>query len=69
MRRFILLKKVQNNACQCSAFAFSALLYLFFTSNSAVFVDGEGGYKNIFCFRAQGTLATPLFTIDFFSDE
>jgi len=33
-------------------------LQLFFTSNSVVFVDR--GRKNIFCLRAQGTLATPL---------
>jgi len=39
-------------------FASSALLHLFFTSNSVVFVDG--GCKNISCPMAQGTLATPL---------
>jgi len=40
--RFITLKKEQNNISKCSVFASSALLYLFFTSNFAVFVDGEG---------------------------
>jgi len=39
-------------------FASSALLNLFFISNTVVFVDG--GRKNISCSRAQGTLATPL---------
>jgi len=34
------------------------LLHLFFISNSIVFVDGRR--KNIFCPRAQYTLATPL---------
>jgi len=41
-----------------SAFAFSALLYLFFTSNSAAFVDW--GRKNISCPKMQDTLAKPL---------
>jgi len=42
----------------CSAVTFSALLYLFFTSNSADFKTGWR--KNICCPRAQGNLATPL---------
>jgi len=43
---------------KCSVFASFALLHLFFTSNSVVFVDRER--KIISCPRAQGTLATPL---------
>jgi len=39
-------------------FASSALLRLFYTSTSVVFVDR--GRKNISCPRAQNTLATPL---------
>jgi len=50
----ILTKQLQL----CSTFASSALLRLFFTSNSAVF--DEEGCKNISCPRAQGTLATSL---------
>jgi len=42
----------------CSAFTCSALLHLFFSSNSAVFMTR--GRKNISCPRAQCTLATPL---------
>jgi len=38
--RSITLKKEQNNYNKCSAFAFSALLQLFFTSNFVVFVEG-----------------------------
>jgi len=53
-------KKKQNNISKCSAFASSPLLYLFFHFNSAVFVDS--GRKNISCPRAQGTLATPLWS-------
>jgi len=52
------LEKEKNNYSKCSAFAFFALLHLFFTSNSVVFVDGER--KNVSCPRAQGTLATPV---------
>jgi len=51
---FIPFKKETSNY----AFASSALLQLFFNSNSVSFV--EGGCKNISCPRAQGTLATPL---------
>jgi len=43
-------------------FASFALLYLFITSNSVVFVDR--GRKTIPCPRAQGSLATPLATRD-----
>jgi len=50
--RFIALKKEQNIYRKYSAFASSALLHLFFTSNSVVFVDG--GRKNVSCTRAQG---------------
>jgi len=55
---FIPLKKEPSNYSKYSAFAFCALLYQFFNSNSGSFV--EGGRKNISCPRAQGTLATPL---------
>jgi len=50
--RFITLLKDQNNYSIRSAFASSALMHLFFTSNSVVFVDGES--KNVSCPRAQG---------------
>jgi len=53
-----LLSKKSRNSSKCSAFATSALFYLFFTSNSAVFVDR--GRKNDSCPRAQSTLATPM---------
>jgi len=59
--RFVSLKKETSNYYKYSAFAFSALLYQFFNSNSVSFV--EGGRKSISCPRAQGTLATPLSTI------
>jgi len=36
---FITLKKEQNNYSKCPAFASCALLHLFFTSISVVFVD------------------------------
>jgi len=52
------LKKVQDNHSKCYVFNSSALLHLFFSSNSEVFVDR--GRKNISCPRAQGTLAMPL---------
>jgi len=57
---FIPLKKETSNYCKCSSFGSSALLHLFFNSNSVSFA--EGGRKNISCSRAQGTLATPLVT-------
>jgi len=42
-------------------FASSALLHLFFTSYTPLFLlTGEGGRKNISCPRAPGTLAIPL---------
>jgi len=44
-----------------SAITFSALLHLFFTLNSADFMTGGGGRKNISCPRAQGTLALKKF--------
>jgi len=50
--------KKKRKYCKCSAFASSALLHLFFNSNSVSFV--EGGHKNISCLRAQGTQAMPL---------
>jgi len=63
-------QKEKNNYSKCFAFASSALLHLFFTSNSPIFyfklllqillVFVVRGRKNIFCPRAQGTLATPL---------
>jgi len=56
--RFITFKKEQNYYSKCFVFASSALLHLFFTSNSVVFIDR--GRKNISCPRAQDTLATPL---------
>jgi len=50
------------NALYClqkrTNFASSKILQLFFISNSVVFVSR--GRKNIFCPRAQGTLAMPL---------
>jgi len=52
---FIILKKEQNNYSKCSAFAFFALLHLFFTSNPVVFVGGEGGAQS-----ARMFLGTPL---------
>jgi len=57
---FITLKKEQNNYSKCSAFA-SALLHLFFTSNSVVCVYMR--HKKFFCSRAQGTQAMALFEI------
>jgi len=59
--RFVTLKNEQNNnskCSHCSAFAFFALLHLFFTSNLVVFVNR--GRKIIPCPRAQGTLATSM---------
>jgi len=55
--------KKTSNYRKYSAFASSALLHLFFNSNSVIFV--EGGRKNISCPRAHGTLATPLLTAEF----
>jgi len=52
------LKKEPNNYSKFSVFASSALLQLFFNSNSVSFV--EEGRKNISCSRTQGTLATLL---------
>jgi len=40
--RFIPLKKEPSNYSKYSIFAFSALLHLFFNSNSISFVEGEG---------------------------
>jgi len=57
LNAFYYLKK-NNNCSKCSAFASFALLHLFFTSNSVVFVDR--GRKNVSCSRAQSKLATPL---------
>jgi len=57
----LLFKQEPSNSSICSAFASSALLHLFFNSNSVSFVEGER--KNISCPRAQGTLATPLFKV------
>jgi len=57
--RFSSLKNGPNNYRICSTFASSAVLHLFFTSNSVDFVDG--GRKNVSYPRAQGILATPLF--------
>jgi len=42
--RFVTLKIEQNNYSKCSAFASSAFLHVFFTSNSVVFWRGR---KNI----------------------
>jgi len=56
--RFIFLKKEQNNYSKCSVFTSFALLGLFFTSNSVVFVDR--GSKIIPYSRVQSTIATPL---------
>jgi len=53
--------KKSSNYSKCSAFASFALLHLFFNSNSISFVEGRR--KNIFCPRAQGTLATLLVPI------
>jgi len=58
---FITLKKENSNCSKYSAFASFALMHLFFNSNSVNFV--EGGRKNISCPRAQGTLATPLVSV------
>jgi len=55
---YIPLKNEPSNYSKYSAFASSALLHLFFNSNSVSFA--EEGRKNISCPRAQGTLATPL---------
>jgi len=57
---FIPLKKEPSSYSKCSTVASSALMHLFFNSNSASFV--EGGRKNISCPMALGTLATPLAT-------
>jgi len=43
-------------------FVSSKLLHLFFTSIKLCIVFVDKGRKNISCPRAQGTLATPLFT-------
>jgi len=40
LMRFITLEKEQNNSGTCSTFTSSALLRLFFTLNSAVFMTG-----------------------------
>jgi len=57
---FYSLQKEQNKYNKCSDFTSSALVHLFFISNSVVFVDR--GHKNISCLRAQGNLATPLYS-------
>jgi len=54
---FISIEKEQNSY-KCYTFTSSALLHLFFTSNSVGFVSGRA---RLFSYhRAQGTLATPL---------
>jgi len=57
---FMTLKKNKITIVKCSTFASYALLHLFFTLNSVVYVDG--GRKNIFCPRTeqQDILAKPL---------
>jgi len=40
LNAFYYLQSEQDNYSKCSAFAFPALLYLYFTSNSVAFVDG-----------------------------
>jgi len=58
VKRILLLRKITDiTNSKFSAFASSALLHLFFTSNSAVFV---GAGAKIFLLKVQGTLATPL---------
>jgi len=57
LNAFIPLRKKQNNYSKYSAFASSAILHAFFTSNSVVFMTER---KNISCPRVQDTLATPL---------
>jgi len=47
--RFVTLNKEQNNSGTCFTFTSSALLHLFFTSNSTVFM--KGGAR---IFLAQG---------------
>jgi len=42
--RFVTFKKEQNNFGKYSAFDFTLLTYVFFTSNSAVFADGVQEY-------------------------
>jgi len=58
VKRILLLRKITKvTNSKCSAFAYSALLRQFFSSNSAAFV---GGNAKIFLPQVQGTLATPL---------
>jgi len=54
LNAFYSAKKETSNYYKYFAFASSALLYLFFNSNSVSFV--EGGRKNTSCPRAQGTV-------------
>jgi len=62
LNAFYSAKKEPNNYSKCSAFAYFALLHLYFCLNSVSFV--EGGRKNIPCPRAQGTQATPLSALE-----
>jgi len=55
LNAFYYPKKDQNNYSKCFVFASSALLHLFFTSNSVDFIDRRR--MIIPCPRAQGTLA------------
>jgi len=43
--RSIILKKEWNDSSECSAFTSSVLLYLFFTSNSTIFMKGAHEYS------------------------
>jgi len=52
------VKFIFSTKCSLLSLSKEQFLQLFFTSNSIVFVDR--GRKNIFCPRAQDTLATPL---------
>jgi len=45
LNAFYYPKTRKNDCSKCSAFASFALLHLFFTSNSVIFVDGEGAQK------------------------
>jgi len=49
---FIPLKKKPSNYSKCSAFASSALLHLYFNSNSASFI--EGGAQEYFLPQGAG---------------
>jgi len=56
--RFITLKKERITTVNVPLLLLSYFCTYFFTSNSVVFVDG--GRKNVFRPRAQGTHAAPL---------